>query len=264
MSSEFLPVHLGGLPVVAAAIHDGHAIRPELHPYMNLSESERLREEDPYTADWTRICQWRLIGCRSRFEVDFNRPPEKAVYRTPEDSWGLQVWKDPLPQSIVNRSMDEYENFYADLYDLLSELVDQHGQIVVYDLHTYNHRRQGPDSPPADPESNPEINVGTGTMDREQWAPIVERFQEDLRAFDFLGRQLDVRENVRFKGGHFSRWIHETFPHSVCCLPIEVKKFFMDEWTGTADPIQLEAIEAALRSTIPGVVRELRSIHVTV
>ena len=36
----------------------------------------------------------RIIVNRSRFEVDINRPRDKAVYITPEDAWGLHIWKN--------------------------------------------------------------------------------------------------------------------------------------------------------------------------
>ncbi|MGH7128228.1 MAG: N-formylglutamate amidohydrolase, partial [Planctomycetaceae bacterium] len=85
----------------------------------------------------------------------------------------------------------------------------------------------------------------------------VERFIADLRRFDVLGRRLDVRENVRFRGGHFPGWIHETFPDCGCALAIEVKKVFMDEWTGEVDARRFDALRAALASTVPGVLEEL-------
>jgi hypothetical protein len=132
------------------------------------------------------------------------------------------------------------------------------GRFVVLDLHTYNHRREGPEGPSADPTANPEVNVGTGTLNRQRWAPVVDRFIADLRGFDFLGRHLDVRENVKFRGGQFSRWIHETFPEAACSLAIEFKKFFMDEWTGEPDRVQVEAIRRALQSTVPGMIGGLR------
>jgi hypothetical protein len=101
------------------------------------------------------------------------------------------------------------------------------------------------------------VNIGTGTMDRARWASIVDRFIVDLRNFDFLGRRLDVRENVNSRGGFFPAWIHEHFPNSVCVLTIAVKKFFMDEWTGEFDRIQLNAIKRALKSTVWGIYEEL-------
>jgi hypothetical protein len=94
-------------------------------------------------------------------------------------------------------------------------------------------------------------------MDRNRWTPIVERFLGDLRAFDFAGRRLDVRENVKFRGGYFSQWIHESFPASGCSLAIEFKKFFMDEWTGELYPAEHQLILEALRWTIPGILEEL-------
>jgi hypothetical protein len=145
--------------------------------------------------------------------------------------------------------------------NLFDDLSDRHDRFVVYDLHSYNHRRAGPNEPPADRQSNPQVNVGTGTMDRHLWGPVVDRFMSELRRFDFPGGPLDVRENVRFRGGHFSQWIHHTFPTAGCCLAIEVKKFFMDEWTGHADPLLICAIREALRSTIPGVLEELAKVR---
>ena len=67
-------------PVVAAAIHDGHRVREEVSKILALTDAERLREEDPFTAIWTEVAETRIIGLQSRFEVDLNRPREKAVY----------------------------------------------------------------------------------------------------------------------------------------------------------------------------------------
>src|SRR4029079_3947295 len=105
----------------------------------------------------------------------------------------------------------DYDMFYEAAEAALRALVQMHGRIVVLDLHTYNHRREGCDRQIANPRENPEVNIGTGSMDRRRWAPVVDGFISDLRNQSFLGRRLDVRENVKFRGGHFSRWIHETF-----------------------------------------------------
>jgi hypothetical protein len=94
-------------------------------------------------------------------------------------------------------------------------------------------------------------------MDRWRWTRLVDRFIDDLRQFDFIGRSLDVRENVRFQGGYFPRWVHETFPHSGCALAVEVKKFFMDEWTGTPEMELHHAVGRALESATPGLLDEL-------
>ena len=250
----------GQSPLMATAIHNGHGVRENLVDSFSLSGEERLREEDPFTGTWTAVADTRVIVQQSRFEVDLNRPRGKAVYIKPEDAWGLQVWKTEPPPEAITQSLAQYDLFYAKMESVLREVVARHGRFVVFDLHTYNHRRDGPNAPPADPKENPEVNIGTGTMDRQLWGPVVDRFMSDLRRFDFLGRHLDVRENIIFQGGQFSRWIHQTFPESGCALAIEFKKFFMDEWTGVPDFHQIETIQKALQTTVPGVLEVLKKL----
>ena len=78
--------------------------------------------------------------------------------------------------------------------------------------------------------------------------------------FDFPGGRLDVRENVKFLGGNHPRWAHEWLPESACVIAIEVKKFFMDEWTGRPDRGLVDAIGKALAATVPGVLEELARV----
>jgi len=251
----------GESPLITTAIHDGHAVRDDVARELALPEPQRFREEDPYTARWTVVAPTRFVGLRSRFEVDLNRPREQAVYRKPEDAWGLEVWRSsPPPASLVERSLAEYDAFYAAVRETLEEKARRYGRFVVFDLHSYNHRRDGAGGPPADPAENPEVNIGTGTMDRNRWARIVDRAMAELGGFDFGGRRLDVRENVRFRGGNFPRWVHETFPENGCALAIEFKKFFMDEWTGEVDEASMRQIVNALERAAAGVVEELERL----
>jgi len=247
--------------LVATAIHDGHELRKDVSEKMLLGDEDRLREEDPFTGGLTTIGDVQIIASRSRFEVDLNRPREKAVYIRPEDAWGLKIY-DPEPSTdLVSRSLKEYDDFYEEIHQTYRNLEKLFGHFVIFDLHSYNHRREGPDGPNADPALNPEVNIGTGTMDRAKWTPLIDRFICDLHNFDFNGRHLDVGENVKFKGGQLSKWTHQTFPDSACSISIEFKKFFMDEWTGRVDVQQIEQIRLALRSTIPGVLKELKKME---
>lgn len=249
----------GDSPLVAAAVHDGHEIRPDVAEQLALSDRERRREEDPHTGLWTKISDSRIVARRSRFEVDLNRPREQAVYRRPADAWGLEVWESEPSEALVRRSLAEYDAFYEAVEELLAWKAKRHGQFVVYDIHSYNHMREGPDGPPADPAQNPDINVGTGSMDRQRWAPIVDRLIADLRSVDFLGRKLDVRENVNFTGGEFPAWVHRTFPVSGCAVALEFKKFFMDEWTGHSHEKVVRAIEHTLQFAAAGTLEVLAS-----
>lgn len=259
MNHDLWKITVGEGPLVATAIHDGHDLRDEVAEQMALIASERLREEDPFTGQWTDIVPNQVLGCRSRFEMDLNRPRDKAVYVHPEDAWGLKVWKKLPSFDLIATSLAQYDAFYQEMQRFFSDLQERYGRFVVFDLHTYNHRRGGPEGLPADPQQNPEVNVGTGTLDRDRWGALVDRFMGELRACDFLGRHLDVRENVKFRGGHFARWVHETFAGAGCVLSIEFKKFFMDEWTGKPDPQQLAAIRNVLAAVVPGIRKELEN-----
>ena len=99
---------------------------------------------------------------------------------------------------------------------------------------------------------NPDVNVGTGSLDRDRWGALVERFMTDVADHEVLGSRVDVRENVRFRGGELSRWVNERYRDRGCALAIEFKKTFMDEWTGAVDEGRLEALRDALASAVPG------------
>lgn len=248
----------GDGPLVAVAVHHGHDVRDEVAALMAIDEQARLREEDPFTGEWTSAASVRCVVLRSRFEVDMNRPREGAVYRVPADAWGLEVWKREPPDDVLARSLDQYDAFYDAMGRLLADIERRHGGFVVFDLHSYNHRREGAMGPDADAAGNPQVNVGTGSLDRTRWGAVVDGFMSSLRSYGFPGGGLDVRENVKFEGGHLVRWVHETFPSTGCALAIEFKKFFMDEWTGAPDRDLVAAIGAGLLSTVPGVLEGLK------
>ncbi|GAA5166399.1 N-formylglutamate amidohydrolase [Ornithinimicrobium tianjinense] len=246
--------------LVAAAVHAGHELRPEIAAAMVLDEQVRLREEDPFTDLIGAAAPARIVARRSRFEVDLNRPRDTAVYREPEDCWGLEVWRDsPLDDALVEGSLAVYDAFYADLGRRLDEVAAR-GPFVVYDVHSYNHRRDDPDGGEADVDGNPEVNLGTGTVD-PVFAPVVATFTESLQAQQVQGHHLDVRENVKFKGRALSWWVHERYAGVGVCLALEFKKTFMDEWTGEPDPQHVQELRDALAATHAPVLEALRGLE---
>lgn len=243
--------------MVATAIHDGNGLRFETRRAMALADSDRLREEDPFTGQAIADVPTHVIARRSRFEVDLNRACEIAVYRTPQQCWGLNVWKEPPGEGLVARSLLIHERFYRMMHAILTEVEQDFGQFVVLDIHSYNHRRAGPDGDPTPQSAAPDINIGTFSMPREQWSWLLDPLMEVMRDYDFGGRGLDVRENVAFQGkGELARMVHERFPASGCAIAIEFKKFFMDEWTGAPD----QAALADMRGFVNHVARTARDL----
>ncbi len=254
-------------PVVAVSLHSGHDVRSELAPLFNLSDSERLREEDPYTDIFTAIVPARIVVRQSRFEVDLNRERSLAVYRTPEDAWGLNVWKEKPDEELVERSLAIYDRFYADAKVFLSSVICKYGYVVVYDIHSYNHMREGPYAKPANPAANPDVNLGTANLNRDLWGHVVDGLSKDLRTYHYPGGPLTVGENIRFRGGHYSHWIQQEFGDRSCAIAVEFKKIFMNEWTHDHDPVKLNALYNALICTLPGVLihsNEVAEMHMGV
>ncbi|MDO5503083.1 MAG: N-formylglutamate amidohydrolase [Actinomycetia bacterium] len=247
--------------LIATAIHNGHDLRPEVADAMVLDEATRLREEDPHTDAIGSAAPARVIVHRSRFEVDLNRLLEDAVYRTPEDCWGLEVWREnPLPDDIVRRSQQVYADFYAQLAERLDEVAAR-GPFVVYDVHSFNHRRPGPDEEPEPVAENPGVNLGTGTVDRKIFQGVIDAFVESLSAQRDDDGPLDVRENVKFEGRALAWWVHERYAGRGVVLALEFKKTFMDEWTGEPDERRISQLRDALAATHGPVLQALSEIE---
>jgi hypothetical protein len=250
--TDWWTMNCGFSPIVGTAIHNGHNVRGDVEALMALTGDDRLREEDPFTEFVIRDLPNRIVVHRSRFEVDLNRAREEAVYLSPEQAWGLEVWSEKPAPHVVEESLSMHDAYFTMLRQVLHGLEQRHGCFVVLDIHSYNHRRGGPDAAPSDQKDAPDINIGTFSMDRDRWAHVVDPFMAKLRTFEFDGRGVDVRENVAFQGkGEQTRFVHEAFPQTGCAIAVEFKKFFVDEWTGVPDTVALLAIRTMMRSTLP-------------
>jgi hypothetical protein len=249
----------GAGPVVATAIHDGHELRPEVAEAVRLPDADRLREEDPFTGQAVLDVPTHVISHRSRFEFDLNRGRDEAVYITSEQCWGLEVWHEPPPPELVHRSRAIHTAYYTMLGQLLDDVAEEHQRFVLIDVHSYNHRRDGPDRKAAPQDQAPDINIGTFSMPRDEWAFLIDPLMDAMAGFDFNGRRLDVRENIAFKGkGEQTRFVHQRYPSRGCAIALEFKKFFMDEWTGVPDPKELEAMRRFIRFTADSAERLLQ------
>jgi N-formylglutamate deformylase len=245
-----------GTPVLAASLHGGSRVSEDLRRFLALSDAERWREEDAGTRELADAFEARIQVNLSRFEVDLNRPPEQAVSLAPEETWGIEVWRRLPPPEILERSRRIHRGFYLAARRALLTFGRRHRRFVVLDLHSYDERRRA-DGRPASPAESPEIDLGTASMNRRRWGTVIDRFSTDLVAAGIA----DVRENVRFLGGFFPAWVHGAFGDRACAIAVEVKKTFIDEWTGRIDTSRLARVERALQSTVPGLGAALERVR---
>ncbi len=103
-------------PVVATAIHAGHDLRPSIASRTALDDATRLREEDPVHRPPDRRRRRRRSWCTARGSRWTSTGPARgAVYRIPDDAWGLELWREPPSDADVERSLQLYDEFYAEL-----------------------------------------------------------------------------------------------------------------------------------------------------
>lgn len=241
-------------PVLATAIHDGHRIRPSLRPYLAISDGDRRREEDPLTGILCTVADTAVQVRSSRFAYDLNRPREKAISTDPADTWGLRIWRDDLPEAEVEASLARYDHFYRDIARLIEQRLERWGSVLLLDIHSYNHRRDGAGAPAADLAGNPDIDLGVTTLDQSRWGDAVADFSAVLSRSSAGNRAPDVRRNVRYPtGGHFPEWVYARYGSDVCTISLEYKKIYMDEWTSQADLSVLDGLRIGLERAVASV-----------
>ncbi|KQU74533.1 N-formylglutamate amidohydrolase [Aminobacter aganoensis] len=255
-------IKLGDSPVVGTAIHSGSEVREAYQSLMSLADADRLREEDPFTDLFILDFPTQIVVHQSRFQVDLNRAREAAIYLSPDQSWGLNVWRKKPSLALISDVHAFHDAYYCALKRALMDVEERFGRFVLVDVHSYNHRRNGPDAQAAPQEEAPDINIGTFSMDRKRWAPILDPFIETLRGHRLNGERIDVRENVSFQGkGEQARFVHANFPQTGCAIAVEFKKIFMDEWSGKPDQAILGKLRAMLASTVPVLEAALRGME---
>ncbi|SKB77516.1 N-formylglutamate amidohydrolase [Sphingobacterium nematocida] len=235
-------------PFWSFAIHDGHHIDDDLLPYLLLNSKQRLREEDPYTALIAELPINQFVVGTSRFQLDLNRDIEQSVYLRPELAWGLDVWEENLPSTFLEILYKKHRDVYRIIERHIQTTIQKYGFFVVLDVHSYNAKRTSAREE-VDKEANPQINLGT-YYNTPKWRLLTDNFVAAIQGQKLYGEPIDIRENVKFKGGYLSQFINANFGEKGCVLAIEFRKDFMNEWTGEPDVQRIAACKQLLINTV--------------
>ena len=236
------------VPFWAFAIHDGHQVDPITEPYLEVSEENRLREEDPFTAVFAELPISQFVVGTSRFQLDINRKIEDAVYLRKDQAWGIHVWKDSLPENILAELYQDHKNIYNEIDELIQKSIADFGYFVVYDIHSYNAKRND-EFEQVDTEANPQINLGTAYI-QEKWNPLVAELMNCISKDTLYGEPIDIRENIKFKGGYLAQYLNGKYGDKGCVISFEFRKDFMNEWTGTPNLERIVEIKQLLMNSL--------------
>ena len=228
------------LPAMSAAIHDGSNFRNDLEDNCLLDKTDRYYEEDPYTGSFIAKQAITLIAHDSRYEYDLNRIPDECVYET---AWGKEIWRKPLSEETIATSKAKHAQFYRIVAAVVEALIEDFGQCIVYDNHSYNFQRH-------ERKDLPVINLGTSTVKGEHWRPVIDSWLTDLQAMQVDGIEMTAAENDIFFGkGCLAGFCHSRYDN-VLVLATEAKKVFMDELTGQADAVVLPSLQQVYNDTV--------------
>ncbi|NER13415.1 hypothetical protein GWK08_08210 [Leptobacterium flavescens] len=224
------------VPYVCGAVHDGHQFRKSLWENCLHSEYDRWYEEDPCTKEMVAGYPIIIAGCDSRFEYDLNRGPENAIY---EDAWGKQLWKKPLSDKEKQESLNKHSNFYRLVHALIGKLEKDFGQVIVYDMHSYNWKRWE--------REVPVWNLGTANIDNERFGEAVEDWSRSLGAMKLPNGIVSTSKiNDTFQGnGYFLKYITSNFKNTLV-LATEIAKVYCDEYDYVIYPEVVRAVKNEL------------------
>lgn len=227
-------------PALSAAIHNGGHLRSELLDNCLLSQAERYYEEDPYTGSFIEQQSITLIAHDSRYEYDLNRNTSECVYDT---AWGKDVWKKPLTEEAISASKEKHAQFYRIVSAVVEALVEDFGQCIVYDNHSYNYRRH-------DRDDLPVFNLGTTSVKSDSWRPVIDIWLKALQNMPVEGVNITAAENDIFYGkGYLAGHCHSLYDN-VLVLATETKKVFMNELTGAAEKLVLSSLQKSYNQTV--------------
>jgi len=227
-------------PAFSAAIHNGASLRPELASNCLLSKAERYYEEDPYTGSFIENQPITLIAHDSRYEYDLNRNTDECVYET---AWGKAVWKQALSEESIALSKAKHARFYRIVSVLCDALVEEFGECIVYDNHSYNFKRH-------ERKDLPVFNLGTSSVKSDKWRPVIEQWLTALKEMQVENCEVTAAENDIFYGkGQLAAHCHSLYD-DVLVLATEAKKVFMDELSGEPDKIVLPSLQKAYNKTV--------------
>ena len=235
-------------PIVFTAIHNGHSIFNNIvKNNLAINSSDRLREEDPYTDEFAKLAGNSIVVNVSRFEIELNRKKDESFYIEPSDSWGLKTRIKKPSIEEIDSSLSIYDEFYKIVEIYFKKLIDKFGFIFILDIHSYNHQRGGVNTKFDDPIKNPDIIIGRSNMPKEynEIAKVLNSFYSDY-SFFANGKKTNSQLDVKYPGGAFPRWVHNRFENQACCIALEYKKFWMNEWTGEIDKYLFEKIKKSL------------------
>ena len=232
------------LPLVTTAIHAGHDLRPEVAQHTRSTTTPGVARRIP--SPTASPCRW---AADRRAPIALRGRPQPAapqrVYEDARRRVGSRGVAGAAHGGAGRALRRLYDEFYADARRLPRR--SRRPRPVRRARHALlqpppRRRRSSAGVPWT---NTPEVNVGTGSLDRDRWGHVVDRFIDDLAQQRVAGHRARRPGERPLPGGRALPAGARALPESGCALAIEFKKVFMDEWTGEPDDDHLAQLTGA-------------------
>jgi len=198
--------------ILLLTIHSGTCMRNDIEKKQSITKEQRYLEED---LDTHKIYGKLVLekggiwvdNKASRFECDYNRHPENAIYTNRSERWNKDLWKYELTQHQKKWLMKGYNEFYF----TLARLIDAYRFNIIFDGHSMR-----------DGKSRPDISFGTKYIP-QFYLPNVKSMQRKLINLGYNSVSL----NNPYKGGYILKWLNKKFPDIFICSMEINKKLYM-------------------------------------
>lgn len=229
------------VPFICTAIHNGSNLDDQLLKKVNLNKQERWYEEDPFTGEFIESLPIYIIAHDSRYEYDLNRDESNCIY---DEAWGKKVWKEPLSPTEIDQSLNKHRNFYKVLDALVKKVQRLYKTCIIYDIHSYNHRRKNEEN------NYPVFNIGTERVNTKKYGTYITHFMNELHKIEFAHFETTVAENDVFYGRGYLAKHTFNFTKNALVVPLEIKKIYCNENTGDTYPEIIYILKEGLKNAI--------------
>lgn len=244
------------LPILLSVPHCGINF-----PYELLDQYDPEMAKQPDDTDWfvhklydfaTDMGITMIHAVYSRWVVDLNRDPQsKPLYSDGRiitalcpttDFFGNPIYKDKrteVDRAEVNRRLSKYYNpYHAKIEELLSELKNQFGKVLLWDCHSIRQY-----VPTINKDKFPDLILGDA--DGTTASPgLIEVALKELEQSDY-----SVNHNHPFKGGYITRHFGKPMENQHA-LQLEMSKLkYMDDEETSYNKKRADKMREVLRRT---------------
>lgn len=226
-------------PLVATAIHNGHQFGDDLQEISRTIPSQRLQHEAPLTGEFISSLPITMVALDSCISYDLNMSPAECI---PQQLSGESVWQQPLDDELRAQSLRKHFTWYSILKTLADVTQKTYGICIIYDVHAFNYQHLE--------SGTPVFNLGSHFINKQKWRKEVERFSDKLAQTSLPNMTVTAAINEISVGrGYLAQFCREQLTDTLC-LPLYIKKIYMDELTGEQYPLVIEQLKEVLKQVI--------------